>query len=200
MVFVSLTKSCAHKNRYWWMWRKINWTFVRFHVKTVHREYFRSIEIYVANIILIFVSKNLFFYFKQNVAINSHLQTRVWPFQGVNFINVLRAHFCTKFWHQKLQSCVLGLKFFGTKISYKKQARKTLMKLTSDLRAICFVESKLISKTFLLQTDLVPMLILFLTCSKMFFHQKIDTWVQLIYRMLLFRKHAKHIREMGTKK
>jgi len=24
---------------------------------------------------------------------------------------------CTKFWHLKLQSCVLGLKFFGAKIS-----------------------------------------------------------------------------------
>jgi len=36
-----------------------------------------------------------------------------------------------KFWRQKLQSCVLGLKFFSTKISYKKQASKTLMKLTA---------------------------------------------------------------------
>ncbi len=114
MVFVSLTKSCAHKNRYWWMWRKINWTFVRFHVKTVHREYFRSIEIYVANIILIFVSKNLFFYFKQNVAINSHLQTRVWPFQGVNFINIL----CTPFSHKSvLHSFSFGFVIFGKRVS-----------------------------------------------------------------------------------
>jgi len=32
----------------------------------------------------------------------------------------MRAFFCTKFWPQKLQSCVLGLRFFGTKILYKK--------------------------------------------------------------------------------
>jgi len=41
--------------------------------------------------------------------------------------------FCMKFWHQKLQSCVLGLKFFGTKILYEKCAGKTLMKLTPYL-------------------------------------------------------------------
>jgi len=39
--------------------------------------------------------------------------------------------FRTKFWHQKLQSYVLGLKFFATKILYKKHAGKTLMKLTA---------------------------------------------------------------------
>jgi len=38
--------------------------------------------------------------------------------------------FCTKFWHQNLQSSVLGLKFFGAKISYKRPDGKTLVKLT----------------------------------------------------------------------
>ncbi len=38
--------------------------------------------------------------------------------------------FCMKFWRQKLQNCVLGLKFFGAKISAKKCALKMLMKLT----------------------------------------------------------------------
>jgi len=38
--------------------------------------------------------------------------------------------FCTKFWHQKLQSCVLGLKCFVAKIMYEKQTCKMLMKLT----------------------------------------------------------------------
>ncbi len=33
------------------------------------------------------------------------------------------AFFCTKFWHQKLQSCVLGLKFFGAKIWAKKRTQ-----------------------------------------------------------------------------
>jgi len=39
---------------------------------------------------------------------------------GVNFINLLHAHFCTKLWRQKLQSYVLGLKFFGAK-KYKQK-------------------------------------------------------------------------------
>ncbi len=43
---------------------------------------------------------------------------------GVNFINILCTCFCTKFWRQKLQSCVLGLKFFGAKISAKKARLK----------------------------------------------------------------------------
>jgi hypothetical protein len=33
------------------------------------------------------------------------------------FINILRAHVAPIFWRQKLQSCILGLKFFGAKIS-----------------------------------------------------------------------------------
>ncbi len=53
--------------------------------------------------------------------------------EGVNFINVLCAHFCTKFWSQKLQTCVLGLIFFGAKILHKKHAHKMLMKLTQGL-------------------------------------------------------------------
>ncbi len=39
--------------------------------------------------------------------------------------------FHTKFWRQKYQSCVLGLKFFGAKILYEKHVSKTLMKLTA---------------------------------------------------------------------
>jgi len=38
--------------------------------------------------------------------------------------------FCTKFWRQKFQSCVLGFEFFDAQISYEKRTRKTLMKLT----------------------------------------------------------------------
>jgi len=38
--------------------------------------------------------------------------------------------FRTKFRCQKMQSSVLGLKFFGTKILYKKCVHKTLIKLT----------------------------------------------------------------------
>ncbi len=38
--------------------------------------------------------------------------------------------FHTKFWHQKLQNCVLGLRFVGAKILFEKCSRKTLMKLT----------------------------------------------------------------------
>jgi len=45
--------------------------------------------------------------------------------------------FCTKFWLQKLQSCVFGLYFFGANILYKKCALKTLMKLTPDLEPTC---------------------------------------------------------------
>jgi hypothetical protein len=40
--------------------------------------------------------------------------------------------FCKKCWHQKLQSCVLCLKFFGAKILYEKRSCKTLIKLTPD--------------------------------------------------------------------
>jgi len=36
--------------------------------------------------------------------------------------------FCAKFWHQKLQSCVLGLKFFGTINISTKCAHKMLKK------------------------------------------------------------------------
>jgi hypothetical protein len=50
-------------------------------------------------------------------------------FPGVYFINILHAHFVPIFLHQKLQSCVLGLKFFGAKMSAKKPI-KLLMKLT----------------------------------------------------------------------
>jgi len=39
---------------------------------------------------------------------------------GVNFIYILHAHFAPRFWHQKLQSCDLGLKIFGAKILVKK--------------------------------------------------------------------------------
>jgi len=42
---------------------------------------------------------------------------------GVDFINILRASFCKQIWCQKLQSCCLGLKFFGTKILAKKHAQ-----------------------------------------------------------------------------
>ncbi len=38
--------------------------------------------------------------------------------------------FLYKFWCQKLQSYVLGLRFFGAKILYEKCGRITLMKLT----------------------------------------------------------------------
>jgi len=48
---------------------------------------------------------------------------------GVNFINILRACFLYKILAPKLQSCVLGLKFFGAKISARKHAYM-LMKLT----------------------------------------------------------------------
>jgi len=40
----------------------------------------------------------------------------------VNFINILRVHFTYKILVTKLQSCVLGLKFFGANISAKKCA------------------------------------------------------------------------------
>jgi len=40
--------------------------------------------------------------------------------------------FRMKFWRQKYQSCVLGLKCFGAKILYKKWAHKMLMKLTAE--------------------------------------------------------------------
>jgi hypothetical protein len=46
--------------------------------------------------------------------------------------------FRTKFWQQKLQSCVLGLKFFVGKISYKKRTRKKLMKLRQGSIMISF--------------------------------------------------------------
>jgi len=42
--------------------------------------------------------------------------------------------FYAKFWRQKIQSCVLGLRFFGAKILYKKRTRKTLMKLTPSVK------------------------------------------------------------------
>jgi len=42
----------------------------------------------------------------------------------VNFINILHAHFFPIFWCQKLQSWVLGLKFFDAKISAKKVCLK----------------------------------------------------------------------------
>ena len=52
--------------------------------------------------------------------------------EGVNFINVLCVYFCTKFWRQKLQSCVLGLtqKKLPIRLSYEKRVHKTLMTLT----------------------------------------------------------------------
>jgi hypothetical protein len=53
---------------------------------------------------------------------------------AVNFTNILSCIFCTKFWRQKFQSCDLGLKFFGAKISYKKAVDKMLMKWTSGRR------------------------------------------------------------------
>jgi len=40
--------------------------------------------------------------------------------EGVDFINILRALFALIFWRQKLQSWVLGLKFFAAKTSAKK--------------------------------------------------------------------------------
>jgi len=41
--------------------------------------------------------------------------------------------FCTKFWRQKLQSCFLGLKFFGAKIS----AQNACVKLWWNWHLIC---------------------------------------------------------------
>jgi hypothetical protein len=46
-------------------------------------------------------------------------------FSGDNFNNILHAHFAPIFLRQKLQSCVLGLKFFGAKISAKKPCKKS---------------------------------------------------------------------------
>jgi len=48
---------------------------------------------------------------------------------GVNFINILCAHFAPIFWLQKIQSCVLGLKFFWCQNNSKKSASKMLMQL-----------------------------------------------------------------------
>jgi len=55
----------------------------------------------------------------------------------VNFTNVLRAHFWTKFLRQKIQSFVLALRLFGAKILYEKHVCKMLMKLTVGI--ICKV-------------------------------------------------------------
>jgi len=41
--------------------------------------------------------------------------------KGVKFINVLRANFLYKMLAQKLQSCVVGLKFWGQKYLRKKR-------------------------------------------------------------------------------
>ncbi len=61
---------------------------------------------------------------------------------GVNIINILRAHFAPIFWCKKLQSCLLGLTFFGVKISVKNACIKywwnrhlVLKVLTSSRRA-----------------------------------------------------------------
>ncbi len=44
--------------------------------------------------------------------------------------------FCTKFWCQKSQSCVLGLKFFGEKILAQKTWVKCWWKYTSKIYAL----------------------------------------------------------------
>jgi len=46
------------------------------------------------------------------------------PAPGVNFINILRVLFLPISFCQKLQSCVLDLKFFGAKILAKKAHKK----------------------------------------------------------------------------
>jgi len=53
---------------------------------------------------------------------------------GVNFINILRAHFSYESASHSFSLATFWQKhsfaIFGTKISYEKHARKTLMKLT----------------------------------------------------------------------
>jgi len=54
--------------------------------------------------------------------------------------------FCTKFWSQKLQSCVLGLKIFGAKI-LAKNVQKMLMKLTPQVSNIMWIAPNISSKS-----------------------------------------------------
>jgi len=51
---------------------------------------------------------------------------------GFNFINILCALFLPIFWRQKIPNPKHSFVFFGAKISYKKRASKTLMKLMVD--------------------------------------------------------------------
>jgi len=64
-----------------------------------------------------------------------NISLRLWVAEGQESISstFYERVFCTKFWDQKLQSCVLGLKFFGTKFLCEKGARKTLMKNTAGV-------------------------------------------------------------------
>jgi hypothetical protein len=48
---------------------------------------------------------------------------------GVNFINILRAHFALIFWRQKILYPNHSFVIFGAKILYKKCTSKVLMKL-----------------------------------------------------------------------
>jgi hypothetical protein len=50
----------------------------------------------------------------------------------VSISSTFYARVFEKFWRQKLQSFVLALRLNGAKISYKKRARKMLMKLTTQ--------------------------------------------------------------------
>jgi len=51
---------------------------------------------------------------------------------GVNFINILLAHFWYEILAPKITNLCFGFEIFAPKILYEKAARKTLMKLTSD--------------------------------------------------------------------
>jgi hypothetical protein len=50
--------------------------------------------------------------------------------QGVNFINISRAFFCTKIWRQKFYSQNVTREKLYKALFYIKDAHKTLMKLT----------------------------------------------------------------------
>jgi len=92
---------------------------------------------------------------------------------GVNFINILRAHFALIFWRQKILYPNHSFVIFGAKILYKKCMSKVLMKLfpgvnfTNILQAAFsrfffwlqslyfFVERKLAQKLFVKMWNLL---------------------------------------------
>jgi len=75
-------------------------------------------------------------------------------FSGVNFINILPAHFSYKIFSAKISNPKVSFVVFDAKILYKKRMQKTLMKLTTGFVCLSYLMASVQSTPYTLHRQL----------------------------------------------